>query len=223
MANKKAKAAYQKAKAAGKSFLSKATWSKAVKTNQNDWATTIATSLVDLGAGFAGATGGSFLGWAALPVGFAGNVVANKTGHSWARAMSIGMMTAPVDEAVGASSRTANTGFDLKTEISNGSERSKNYLSQVYRKFGLHKIFGNSASSASTDSPDTSESVNGLGNASFDALDKYEQQILSSGIEHEGGAAPSGQRAASADALQQTALEAFSVNGLDDLDTPHII
>ena len=214
--SKKAKKAYQKAKAAGKSFFSKDNWKKALKTDQCDWTGALAKSFVDLGAGFAGAAGGSFLGWGALPVGFAGNVVANKTGHSWARAMSIGMMTAPVDETIGASRRAANTGFDIKSEISEGSERTKNYFAQVYRKFGLHKIFGEKTSDSSTE---TTETVNGLGTASFDALDKYEQQILSSGIEHESPAGRSDKGAIP----NETALEAFSVSGLDDLNTPHII
>lgn len=221
--SKKAKAAYQKVKATGKSLLSKDTWKAAVKCNQSDWAETIAKSVVDLGAGFAGAAGGAFMGWGALPLGFAGNVWANKTGHSWARAMSIGMMTAPVDEAIGASRKAANTGFDFKAELSEGKDRAKNYFSQVYRKFGLHKLFGDSDSASNNTSPDPAETatVNGLGSVTFDSLDKYEQQIVSSGIEHEGGA-PSYQRTVTP-AAQETALEAFSVNGLDDLDTPHII
>jgi hypothetical protein len=214
---KKAKAAYHKAKAAGKSFFSKDTWKPAVKCDQSDWGQTVAKSLVDLGAGFAGAAGGSFLGWAALPVGFAGNVWANKSGHSWARAMSIGMMVSPVDEAIGSSRRAAATGFDIKAEVSEGSERAKNYFGQVYRKFGLHKLFGKKDTTSET----TEEAVNGLAGATFDELDKFEQQIVSSGIEHEGGA-PSIRKTAPA-VYENPALEAFSVNGLDDLNTPHIL
>lgn len=206
----------KKAKAAGKSFFSKETWKKAVKCDQSDWGETVAKTLVDVTAGFAGAASGSFLGWAALPVGVAGNVWANKTGHSWARAISIGMMTAPIDDVIGASRRAAGTGFDIKAEVSEGTERFKKYGTQVYQKFGLHKVFGKSSATQ-----ETSETVNGLGNATFDELDKHEQQIVSSGIEYEGGV-PSARHAASA-ASQQDALEAFSVNGLDDLNTRHII
>lgn len=216
--SKKAKN-YQKAKAIGKSFFSGSTWKPAFKTDQSDWYQTAAKSLVDLGAGFAGAAGGSFLGWFSLPVGFAGNVWANKTGHSWARAMSIGMMIAPVDEAVGATRQAAGGGFDIKAEVSEGSERAKNYFGQVYRKFGLHRVFG-SNSQSSTD-PATEAVLNGLGTVTFDALDKFEQQIVSSGIEHEGGM-PSSRQFATAVA-QNNVPEAFSVNGLDDLNTPHIL
>lgn len=218
--SKKAKQAYRKAKSAGKSLISKETWKAAVKSNQSDWPQALAKSAVDLGAGFAGAAGGAFLGWGALPLGFAGNLIANKTGHSWARALSIGMMVSPVDETIGAERKAANTGFDFNAEVSEGKERVKNYFGQVYRKFGLHKLLDNSQSNTSPDPTETA-TVNGLGSVTFDALDKYEQQIVSSGIEHEGGGA-SYQRSAPATA-QETALEAFSMNGLDDLNTPHII
>jgi hypothetical protein len=213
----KAKKAYHKAKGAAKSFFSKETWKGAVVCNKRDWGQATAKSLVDMAAGFAGAAGGAFLGWVALPAGIAGNLFANKHGHSWASAMSIGMMTAPVDEAIGAGRQAANTGFDMKAELTEGKERMSNYFGQVYRKFGLHKVFGDKQGTSSG----TSETVNGLGNATFDTLDKYEQQIVSSGIENEGGVPFSRQSAPAAS--EEQALEAFSMNGLDDLNTRHII
>lgn len=214
----KAKKAYKKAKGAAKSFFSKETWKGAVVCNQRDWGQAVAKGLVDAAAGFVGAAGGAFLGWVALPVGFAGNIAANKFGHSWASAMSVGMMTAPVDEAIGASRQAANTGFDIKAELSEGKERMSNYFGQVYRKFGLHKVFGEKQSGNSSE---PTETVNGLGSTTFDTLDKIEQQIVSSGIENEGGV-PFSRKPANA-ASAETALEAFSMNGLDDLNTPHII
>jgi hypothetical protein len=198
------------------SFFSSKTWKAALVDQPLGWGQTIANTLVDLSAGFVGAAGGSFLGWAGLPVGLAGAVIANKTGHTWARALSIGMMTAPVDETIGASRQATSTGFDFKAELDEGTQRMSGYFGKVYRKFGLHKVFGGDSTV-----PENSETVNGLGNATLDSLDQFDQQIFSSGIENaQGGSAGSGGQPVN---FTDQPIEAFSVNGLDDLNTRHII
>lgn len=198
------------------SFFSSKTWKAALVDHPNGWGQTLANTLVDLGAGFAGAAGGSFLGWVGLPVGLAGSVIANKTGHTWARALSIGMMTAPVDEAIGASRKATSTGFDIKAEMDEATQRMSGYFGKVYRKFGLHKVFG-----GNTTTSENAETVNGLGNATLDSLDRFDQQIFSSGIENaQGTSAGSGSQPVN---FTDQPIEAFSMNGLDDLNTRHII
>jgi hypothetical protein len=198
------------------SFFSSKTWKAALVDHPNGWGQTVANTLVDLSAGFVGAAGGSFLGWVGLPVGLAGTVIANKTGHTWARALSIGMMTAPVDEAIGASRKATSSDFDMKAELDEATQRMSGYFDKVYRKFGLHKLFGGNATT-----PENTQTVNGLGNATLDSLDQFDQQIFSSGIET-AQSASAGSNSQPVNFANQP-IEAFSVNGLDDLNTRHII
>jgi hypothetical protein len=215
----KLKAAKNKAKAVGKGLLSGSTWKKSVKEAPLDWSETIAQVITDGACGIAGGIAGNFMGvWSlagALPL----NIIANKTGHRWLRAASIGMLATGFDDVI-SSTRTAETGFSLKNEMSDGGERVKIYLGQIKRKFGLDKIFGTKAPNQSSSDAQT---VNGLGTSTIDALDKYEQQIMSSGIEHEGSNSAAYQNSPGIAENKSHFVEAFAVNGLDDLDTPHVI
>jgi hypothetical protein len=213
----KLKAAKNKAKEIGKGMLSVQTWKKSFKETPSNWSETLSQTLVDGTFGIAGGVAGNFMGvWGvlgALPL----NIWANKSGHRWLRAASIAMLASGFEEAV--NSRTADAGFDLKNEVSDGKERVKKYLGQMKRKFGLDKVFGSKPpAQTTTDTP----TVNGLG-TTIDALDKFEHQITSSAIEHEGGAPPTNQNSSSETMDKSNLVEAFTVSGLDDLDTPHVI
>jgi hypothetical protein len=213
----KLKAAKEKAKKIGKGLISGQTWKKAFKEAPSSWSETVAQTLADGTCGIAGGVAGNFMGvWGvlgALPL----NILANKSGHRWLRTASIAMLASGFEEAV--TSRTADTGFNLKNEVSDGSERVTKYLGQLKRKFGLDKIFGNKAPAQTTDTT----TVNGLGTATIDALDKFEHQITSSAIEHESGVPSSNQNRSGITTDKEDLVEAFTVSGLDDLDTPHVI
>ncbi|CAN5729556.1 hypothetical protein BH11BAC7_BH11BAC7_21370 [soil metagenome] len=212
----KFKAAKNKAKQVGKGLTSGSTWRKAIKEAPSNWSETIAQVVVDGALGIAGGVAGNFLGvWSlagALPL----NIWANKSGHRWLRAASIGMLATGFED-VASSSRTA--GFSLNNEMSDGTERVKVYFGQLKRKFGLDKIFGAKTPAQTSEE----QTVNGLGTSTIDALDKFEHQIISSGIEHEGSVPRANQNSSSTADSKADFVEAFAVNGLEDLDTPHVI
>ncbi len=214
----KFKAAKNKAKQVGKGLTSAQTWKRAVKEAPANWSETIAQVLTDGACGIAGGIAGNFLGvWGmlgALPL----NILANKTGHRWLRTASIGMLATGFEDGV-STSRTAETGFSLNNEVSDGTERVKIYFGKLKRKFGLDKIFG----SKTTEQIIEEQTVNGLGTSTIDALDKFEHQIISSGIEHEGSVPGTYQNSSSIPDNKAQFVEAFAVNGLEDLDTPHVI
>jgi hypothetical protein len=216
----------KKAKETAAGLFKSTTWKKAVSEDKSSWAETIAQTVTDVGLGLTGALVGSYLRVAALPVGVGLNVWANKSGLRWLRSASIGMMTSPLDEQLGINTKTAKAaGVNLKDEMETSKEHMKSYLSQLKSKFFLDKIFkGKNSSQSSTvenSTPDTSTPpVNGLGidPKTFDALEAYEQQVISHAVEHE---ATKSQKTAT-DAVAYNS-SAFVIEGLDDLDTPHVI
>ncbi len=200
------------------SFFSKTNWKNAVVCSSSSWGETFAKTAVDLGAGITGASVGAFLGWAALPLGIAGNIAANKYGQSWARALSIGMMVAPVDDVVSAERKTDGS-FDMKAELAEGKQRASNYFDQLKRKFGLHKIF--KPKQASTSELPKESKVDGLGYTGINNFAELESQVYANSSNR--GTSNQRQMNNSGNNANTNAPDIFNMSGLDDLNTPHII
>src|SRR6476620_456394 len=108
-----------KAKEAAKGLFKGSTWKAAVKEDSMDWSETTAQFVVDTVAGIAGGAAGNLFGPFAMIPAVPLNVIANKTGHRWLRAASIGMIASGFEDSVSAH-KTADTGFNLKNEFADG-------------------------------------------------------------------------------------------------------
>ena len=201
------------------------TWKKAAVEERSNWAETFAQTVTDVGLGLTGALVGSYLRVASLPIGVGLNVWANKAGYRWLRSASIGMITAPLDEQLGINSKTAKgAGFNLKDEMQTSKDHMKMYLSQLKSKFFLDKIFKKKDSASNTNTDSTSDNTtptNGLGidPKTFDELEAFERQVTSQAIENSAGSVAT-QRTSNGSAYKSNAL---TIEGLDDLNTPHVI